>query len=84
MDRDGVRTITKKELAERVADATGEKRTSVKKVVQSLLEEIVLELSRGNRIEFREFGGSRRCSTGARLSASDACFNPPERSGARC
>jgi integration host factor subunit beta len=56
MDRADVRTITKKELAERIADKTGEKRAAVRKVLQEFLDEIVTELAQGNRIEFREFG----------------------------
>jgi len=56
MQRDGVRTITKKELSDRIADRTGASRASVRRVVQSFLDEIVEELARGNRIEFREFG----------------------------
>ncbi|MFG0313329.1 MAG: HU family DNA-binding protein [Phycisphaerales bacterium] len=56
MDKGDGRTITKKELSERIADRTGEKRTAVRRVLQSFLDEIVAELSAGNRIEFREFG----------------------------
>ncbi|MFA6186618.1 MAG: HU family DNA-binding protein [Phycisphaerae bacterium] len=49
-------TITKKELIDRIAEQTQAKRVVVKCVVQSFLDEIVLELSRGNRLEFRDFG----------------------------
>lgn len=56
MQRDGVRTITKKELSERIADTTGASRASVRRVVQMFLDQIVDELAQGNRIEFREFG----------------------------
>lgn len=49
-------TVTKKELIDRIADATGEKRVTVKKVVQSYLDNIIIELGRGNRLEFRDFG----------------------------
>ncbi len=56
MERVGVRTITKKELSERIAEQTGEKRAAVKKILETFLDEIVAELARGNRIEFREFG----------------------------
>lgn len=56
MQREGVRTITKKELAERIADKTGESRATVRRVLQTFLEELVEELSQGNRIEFRDFG----------------------------
>lgn len=49
-------TVTKKELIDRIADATGEKRVTVKKIVQSFLDNIVVELGQGNRLEFRDFG----------------------------
>lgn len=49
-------TITKKELIDRIADSSDQKRTLVKQVVQQFLDEIVDELSRGNRLEFRDFG----------------------------
>src|SRR5438552_19130365 len=49
-------TITKKELIDRIADNTGHRRVQVKKVVQQFLDEIVNELGKGNRLEFRDFG----------------------------
>ena len=49
-------TITKKELIERIAESEGHRRVQVKKVVQKFLDEIVNELGKGNRLEFRDFG----------------------------
>ena len=49
-------TITKKELIDRIADRTDEKRVVVKRVVQLFLDEIMEELGDGNRLEFRDFG----------------------------
>ena len=49
-------TITKKELIDRIAEGSGQRRVQVKKVVQQFLDEIVNELGRGNRLEFRDFG----------------------------
>jgi integration host factor subunit beta len=49
-------TITKKELIDRIADGTGHRRVQVKKVVQQFLDEIINELGKGNRLEFRDFG----------------------------
>lgn len=49
-------TITKKELIDRIADQLGIKRVVVKRVAQSFLDEVVHELGRGNRLEFRDFG----------------------------
>jgi integration host factor subunit beta len=49
-------TITKKELIDRIAESEGHRRVQVKKVVQKFLDEIVNELGKGNRLEFRDFG----------------------------
>src|SRR5580658_4622299 len=49
-------TITKKELIDRISDSTNGRRVQVKKVIQQFLDEIVNELGRGNRLEFRDFG----------------------------
>src|SRR5580698_2118561 len=49
-------TITKKELIDRIADQLGIKRVIVKRVAQSFLDEVISELGRGNRLEFRDFG----------------------------
>jgi len=49
-------TITKKELIDRIADSTGHRRVQVKRIVQQFLDEIIAELGKGNRLEFRDFG----------------------------
>lgn len=49
-------TITKKELIDRIAEQTQAKRVVVKRIIQSFLDEIVDELGRDNRLEFRDFG----------------------------
>lgn len=49
-------TITKKELIDRIAQATDQKRVVVKRTVQKFLNEVILELGKGNRLEFRDFG----------------------------
>ncbi len=51
-----MQTVTKKELVDRIADATGAKRIIVKRIVQQFLDEIIEELGQGNRLEFRDFG----------------------------
>jgi nucleoid DNA-binding protein len=50
------RTITKKDLVERIADDTGMRRTQVKDALQLFLTAITDELAAGNRLEFRDFG----------------------------
>lgn len=52
----GPRTITKKELVARIADRTGQTKVVARDVIQLFLDEIIDELGRGNRLEFREFG----------------------------
>ncbi|MBL8857842.1 MAG: integration host factor subunit beta [Planctomycetes bacterium] len=49
-------TITKKELVNRIADQTHQTKVVVKDILQLFLDEIIEELARGNRLEFREFG----------------------------
>jgi integration host factor subunit beta len=49
-------TITKREVIDRIAEDHKTKRVVVKRVVQSFLDEIIAELGRGNRLEFRDFG----------------------------
>ncbi len=49
-------TITKKELVDSIANATGENRVAVKTVVQAFLDSVIVELGKGNRLEFRDFG----------------------------
>jgi len=50
------RTITKKELVNRIADQTKQTKVVVKEILQQFLDAIILELANGNRLEFREFG----------------------------
>lgn len=49
-------TITKKELVNRISDQTHQTKVVVKDILQRFLDEIIDELARGNRLEFREFG----------------------------
>ena len=49
-------TTTKKDLIDRIAQETSQKRTAVKKTVQSFLDNVIRELHEGNRLEFRDFG----------------------------
>lgn len=49
-------TVTKKELIDRIAEKTSQRRIVVKETVQTFLDEVIIELSKGNRLEFRDFG----------------------------
>src|SRR5262245_13086620 len=51
-----MRTTTKKDLIERVSEQTGQRRTAVKRCIQCFLNNVISELSSGNRLEFRDFG----------------------------
>jgi integration host factor subunit beta len=51
-----MKTITKKDLVDRIAEQSGVKRVIVKRIVQRFLDEIIDELGQGNRLEFRDFG----------------------------
>lgn len=71
-------TITKKELIDQIADATGEKRVAVKKVVQSFLDSIIVELGKGNRLEFRDFGVFEVKQRRARMAQNPKTLQPVE------
>jgi len=49
-------TITKREIIDRIAESTQSKRALVKATVQNFFDEIISELAKGNRLEFRDFG----------------------------
>lgn len=49
-------TVTKKDLVDRIAEQTGQKRTVVKNTIQAFLDQIIEELANDNRLEFRDFG----------------------------
>lgn len=49
-------TVTKKDLIDKIAQRTGQKRLIVKRMVQRFLEQVIIELGNGNRLEFRDFG----------------------------
>lgn len=61
-------TITKKELIDRIAENTQAKRVVVKRIVQSFLDEIVEELAKENRLEFRDFGVFETRTRAARVA----------------
>jgi len=76
-------TVTKKELVDRIADQTDTKRVVVKKIVQGFLNEIITELGRGNRLEFRDFGVFETKERAARIAQNPKTLQrvevPPKR-----
>lgn len=49
-------TVSKKEIVTKIADITQTRQIVVRNIVQSFLDEIVSELGKDNRLEFRDFG----------------------------
>lgn len=77
-------TITKKDLIDRISEKSGVKRSTVKDVVQMLLDQITDELADGNRLEFRDFGVFEVKSRAARTAQNPKTLQrvsvPPKRS----
>lgn len=75
--------MTKKEIVLKIADDTKIKQVVVKKVVQKTLDEIAAALSRGERVELRNFGifkvKSRRGRTGRNPRTGEAVPVPPKK-----
>lgn len=76
-------TVTKKELVDRIADQTKNKRVTVKKIVQCFLDEVINELGSGNRLEFRDFGVLETKERAARIAQNPKTLQrvhvPPKR-----
>jgi len=76
-------TITKKELIDRIAEKTGNKRVVVKRVVQAFLDDIIDELGNDNRLEFRDFGVFESKRRAARVAQNPKTLErvqvPPKR-----
>ncbi len=49
-------TVTKKDLVARISEQSGQTKVITKDILQRFLDEIIAELAKGNRLEFREFG----------------------------
>jgi integration host factor subunit beta len=71
-------TISKKELASRIADSIQTKQVMVKHIIQAFLDEIINELSKGNRLEFRDFGVFETRTRAARTAQNPKTLEPVE------
>jgi integration host factor subunit beta len=71
-------TVSKKELASRIADSTQAKQVMVKHIIQAFLDEIINELSKGNRLEFRDFGVFETRTRTARTAQNPKTLEPVE------
>ena len=69
-------TITKKELIGRIAENTQAKRIVVKAIIHSFLDEIVSELGKDNRLEFRDFGVFETKKRAARVGQNPRTLEP--------
>jgi integration host factor subunit beta len=69
-------TVTKKELIDRIAEQTSNKRVVVKRIVQAFLDEIIDELGHGNRLEFRDFGVFESKYRAARIAQNPKTLEP--------
>ena len=57
-----------KNLIDRIAETTNTKRVLVEAVVQQFFDEIIAELAKGNRLEFRDFGVFETKTSPARMA----------------
>lgn len=69
-------TTTKKELIDRIAKTTEVKRSDVKRIVQTFLDEMINELAKGNRLEFRDFGVFEVRERAARTAQNPKTLDP--------
>ena len=71
-------TTTKRQIARRIAERTGQTQVITKEIVQQFFDGIVDELGKGHKLEFRDFGVfevvTRRSRTGRNRDASVAHF----------
>ena len=51
-----MRTVTKRDLVQAIAEETNVQQQKAKEVIQRFLDRIIDELAVGNRLEFRDFG----------------------------
>ncbi|MBN1765647.1 MAG: integration host factor subunit beta [Sedimentisphaerales bacterium] len=76
-------TITKKELIDQISEKTNNKRVVVKRIIQAFLDDIIEELGRDNRLEFRDFGVFETKRRAARVAQNPKTLErvnvPPKR-----
>ena len=72
--------VTKRQIVERIAKQAGQTQAITKDIIQSFMDEIITELARGSKLEFRDFGvfeavtrrsrAARNPKTGEKVSVS--------------
>jgi integration host factor subunit beta len=71
-------TITKKELVDKIVEATNTKHSTAKAIVLCFLDEIISELAKNNRLEFRDFGVFEVKQQAARTAKNPKTLEPVE------
>ena len=69
-------TIKKKDLVDRISKSTETSRSTVKVVIQCFLGEIIAELAKDNRLEFRDFGVFKVKERAARTAQNPKTMEP--------
>lgn len=69
-------TITKVQLVGRIAETTKTSQSTAKSIVQCFLDEIISELARDNRLEFRDFGVFEVRERAARMAQNPKTMEP--------
>jgi len=71
-------TITKIDLVNRIAEKMKTKRVRVKSIVPYFLNEMIAELAKNNRLEFRDFGVFEVKERAARTAQNPKTLEPVE------
>ena len=69
-------TITKKDIFSKIAETTKTSQSTAKSIVQCFLDEIIGELAKGNRLEFRDFGVFEVRERAARMAQNPKTLEP--------
>ena len=69
-------TITKKDIFSKIAETTKTSQSTAKSIVQCFLDEIIDELAKGNRLEFRDFGVFEVRERAARMAQNPKTMKP--------
>ena len=76
-------SVTKRQIAERIAKQTGQTQAITEEIIQSFMDEIIAELARGNKLEFRDFGvfevATRRSRAARNPKTGEEVFVPAKR-----
>ena len=76
-------TVTKRDIVNKIAEETGIKQLQIKKIVQKTFDSMIESLSKGQKIELRNFGifkvKSRRARTGRNPRTGVTVPVPPKK-----